>query len=387
MVKKLEDYEYMCPEPFTNLHTGAYGNYLPCCVMDYKELYEREKNEMYDTKNHTIEEWFNSAFIKKLRKAFKENNKDFLKGICKNCIKSEQSGVRSHREWYLERFMKDEFVHKKEELEKIIHEESFPTFLHCVNADSIGGALCNLSCNMCNEASSTKWNSEAIKLKEMDYMIPLAKNYKNFYKDLEKFEIIEFKMTGGEPLLVEKHYEIMSKLSKDTIIRIITNGTVNPTRLIKILKDFKQVIINVSVEGVKEVSEYIRHGSNFDTVLKHYDMMQEVFHTVSFTLTINALNIARIPELLKLRKGHAGSPVTNNFYSVSSIPDDIKELYLNKLYESGNIDLIKYLESAKYNEEDMWEMLRHCKRRDRLRGTNLVDVFPEWKDYYETCNG
>ena len=143
----------------------------------------------------------------------------------------------------------------------------------------------------------------------------------------------------------------------------------------------------MSVEGVKEVSEYIRHGSNFDTVLKHYDMMQEVFHTVSFTLTINALNIARIPELLKLRKGHAGSPVTNNFYSVSSIPDDIKELYLNKLYESGNIDLIKYLESAKYNEEDMWEMLRHCKRRDRLRGTNLVDVFPEWKDYYETCNG
>ena len=39
-------------------------------------------------------------------------------------------------------------------------------------------------------------------------------------------------------------------------------------------------------------------------------------------------------------------------------------------------DLIKYLENAEYNETDMWKMLRHIKRRDRLRGTNLLDVFP-----------
>ena len=47
---------------------------------------------------------------------------------------------------------------------------------------------------------------------------------KSFYGDIsiknsKKFEIVEFKMTGGEPLLVEKHYEIMSKLKKDTIIK------------------------------------------------------------------------------------------------------------------------------------------------------------------------
>ena len=81
------------------------------------------------------------------------------------------------------------------------------------------------------------------------------------------------------------------------------------------------------------------------------------------------------------------APVTNNFYSVNSIPDDIKEIYLNKLYEEGATDLINYLEHAEYNETDMWKMLRHLKRRDRLRKTNLLDVFPEWKKYYENCNG
>ena len=59
----------------------------------------------------------------------------------------------------------------------------------------------------------------------------------------------------------------------------------------------------------------------------------------------------------------------------------------NKLYEEGATDLIKYLENAEYNETDMWKMLMHIKRRDRLRGTNLLKVFPEWKEYYETCNG
>ena len=98
------------------------------------------------------------------------------------------------------------------------------------------------------------------------------------------------------------------------------------------------------------------------------------------------LNISRIPELLKLRK--FTQVFVNNEFLLNSIPYEIKEIYLNKLYEEGaNINLIKYLENAEYNETDMWKMLRHIKRRDRLRGTNLLDVFPEWKEYYETCNG
>lgn len=388
MVKKLEDYEWICPEPFTNLYTNVIGYYNPCCAIASGELYENFGNELYKTDKHSIQDYYNSSFVKKFRKAIKENNKDFFKDICKNCIKSEKAGLRSHRQWYLERFTKDELKHKKEELEKIIHEESAPTFLHSVEALSVGGNTCNLACNMCSEGASSKYNSEAVKLGEFSFMFPKPKNYKNFYDDLKTYEILEFKFTGGEPLLVKDNYKLMLKQDKNTIIRIITNGTVNPEKLIKILDGFKKVIINVSAEGPEVVTNYIRHGSDFKVVLKHYDMMQKVWGgDVMFTATINALNIARIPELLKMRKGHAGSPVTNNFYSVNSIPDDIKEIYLNKLYEEGATDLINYLEHAEYNETDMWKMLRHLKRRDRLRKTNLLDVFPEWKKYYENCNG
>ena len=387
-MKKLEDYEWICSEPFTNLYTAPSGHYVPCCAIDYTELFKNYGSEILDTNENSIDDYFKSPFLKKMRKAMKENDRNFLKDICKNCIKSEEAGNRSHRQWYLQRFAKDEFKHKKKELEKLIHKESHPTFLHSVEALSVGGNICNLACNMCGSGCSSKFNSEAIKLGEEFKMQPQPINYKKFYDDLYKFNVLEFKFTGGEPLLIEKNYEIMSKQSRDTIIRIITNGTVDPSNLIKVLKDFDKVVINVSAEGPKDVTNYIRYGSDFDVVLKHYDMMQEIWRgDVMFTATINALNIARIPELLKLRKGHAGSPVTNNFYSISSIPYEIREIYLNKLYEEGATDLIKYLENAEYNETDMWKMLRHIKRRDRLRGTNLLKVFPEWEEYYETCNG
>ena len=387
-MKKLEDYEWICSEPFTNLYTAPSGHYVPCCAIDYTELFKNYGSEILDTNENSIDDYFKSPFLKKMRKAMKENDRNFLKDICKNCIKSEEAGNRSHRQWYLQRFVKDEFKHKKKELEKLIHKESHPTFLHSVEALSVGGNICNLACNMCGSGCSSKFNSEAIKLGEEFKMQPQPINYKKFYDDLYKFNVLEFKFTGGEPLLIEKNYEIMSKQSRDTIIRIITNGTVDPSNLIKVLKDFDKVVINVSAEGTKDVTNYIRYGSDFDVVLKHYDMMQEIWGgDVMFTATINALNIARIPELLKLRKGHAGSPVTNNFYSISSIPYEIREMYLNKLYEEGATDLIKYLENAEYNETDMWKMLRHIKRRDRLRGTNLLKVFPEWEEYYETCNG
>ncbi len=387
-MKKLEDYEWICPEPFTNLMTTTSGHYMPCCAMDYLSLFQNHGKELKTTEKDSIKKYFNSDFLKKLRKAMKENDKHFLKDICKNCIKSEEAGNRSHRQWYLQRFIQDEFTHKKQELERLIETESQPSFLHSVEALSVGGNYCNLSCNMCGEGCSSKYNAEAIKLGETKHMLPQPENYKKFYDDLNDYEILEFKFTGGEPLLVKKNYELMEKQSKNTIIRIITNGTVDPSKLIKILKDFEKVIINVSAEGPKDVTNYIRHGSDFDKVLKHYDMMQEVWgDDVMFTTTINALNISKIPELLRLRKGHAGSPVTNNFYSVNSIPDDIKEIYLQKLYEEGEYDLIKYLQNSEYNETDMWKMLMHIKGRDRLRGTNLLEVFPEWKKYYETCNG
>lgn len=391
MVKKLEDYEWICPEPFTNLKTSPIGQMMPCCVTTYEHYGSDIKNmDMSYVQNTSLKDYHKSDFIKLIKKALKENNKDILKQTCYTCIKQEECGQRSHRQYYLSKFRRGDFKIYKKKLEKIIDTEEYPDFLHTVELNCLTGNLCNNACHTCLKEYSSKYFAEQIKLKEIPKQTAIIKpeHNKEFLDEIAKTKILEFKFTGGEPLLGDTNYDVMRKLDKSTIIRIITNGTQDPTTLINILKDFKKVTINVSAEGVKDVSDYLRYPSDFNIVLKHYDMMQKVWgKEVMFTTTINALNIARITELLKLRKGHAGSLVVNNEYSLNSIPDDIKEIYLNKLYEDGATNLIGYLENAVYNETDMWKMLMHIKRRDRLRKTNLLDVFPEWKKYYENCNG
>ena len=120
------------------------------------------------------------------------------------------------------------------------------------------GNFCNLKCRICGSWSSSKWASESIDyykaegqtkeyIENSDHYRQLKmgqwprKNENNFWDDVEEIlsRVKYFEFTGGEPLLGNVNYDIMKKLNKSTIIRIITNGTQNPSRLIKTLKGFK----------------------------------------------------------------------------------------------------------------------------------------------------
>ena len=66
---------------------------MPCCAIDYTELFKNYGSEILDTNENSIDDYFKSPFLKKMRKAMKENDRNFLKGICKNCIKSEEAVI------------------------------------------------------------------------------------------------------------------------------------------------------------------------------------------------------------------------------------------------------------------------------------------------------
>jgi hypothetical protein len=74
-----------------------------------------------------------------------------------------------------------------------------------------------------------------------------------------------------------------------------------------------------------------------------------------------------------------------------NLPSDIKQQYLEKLgrhvivkEELNNIErMIKILESPQDSEADFWEGMKTLKKYDQVRNTNLVDLFPEFAEYYE----
>ena len=44
--------------------------------------------------------------------------------------------------------------------------------------------------------------------------------------------------------------------------------------------------------------------------------------------------------------------------------------------------LISYLENMPFNEKKHRSMMRDVQARDKHRGTNLLDLWPEWSPYY-----
>lgn len=399
--KKLEDYEWICPEPFTNIYSSTTGLYKPCCVSLGKNLPKYAKRKM-TTGNSSPLEFYNSDAMKLLRKSFRENNRAILDDVCSVCKDQEDAGITSHRQWYVSRF-NDEFNFKKKELERIIEEDCQPTFFHSMEFDALGGNLCNLTCLMCDSLSSSRYHSEAMKLGETESKKSLIriKPIDPVWEDLKTItsNLCELKLVGGEPLLCADTYKLMEMVKDPSkvILRIITNGTVNPDKFIEIAKQFKQVIVNISIEGVGEVNNYIRYPSKWETILANATKFTSMPNSnVIFVSTINAINIGRLYEIADLAPSliangvindyTMSSIVNNNFYSLRSIPAEVKEAYLDKLYENSKSaevqKLIKYLESVEHNEDDMIKLIRHIKRRDELRNTCLLDHFPEWENIY-----
>lgn len=401
-MKKLEDYHWICPEPFTNVYTTPNGTQVPCCSMfPSKEILKlfNKKDLHYSAETESHYDFWHSVPMKRLRKAMKYGGDDeILNALCNTCKLQEKSKNFSTREFYISRFSdRKSFAQKKEELEQIIDSEEYPTFHHSAEMNHIGGNVCNLSCNMCDGSISSTYDKESIKLGEKKFPEKsLVKKKNKFDEDLEEIvnKTVELKFTGGEPLIGTKVYDTMAlaKNPEEKIIRIITNATKSVDRFIEESKKFKSAIVNVSIEAIGDFNSYIRYPSDWNVILNNIEKLQSSHIELYITPTINAINVGRIYEIYEFFGDEIltnGSYVNNNFYTINSIPEDIKDQYLNKLYAYGKSKIvrntIKYLENSEYNEYDMYAMLSHIKRRDRHRNTNLLDHVPEWKKYYENC--
>ena len=81
-------------------------------------------------------------------------------------------------------------------------------------------------------------------------------------------------------------------------------------------------------------------------------------------------------------------------YTVSAIPLELRGQYIQNYYENpvdhyqnsryirDYMKLISYLENMPFDEKKHKSMMRDIQARDKHRGTNLLDLWPEWSPYY-----
>jgi len=414
---------FFCSQPFIHLYVPTYGFAHPCC------------STTINVKKHVSQTGLNGIWnqpeLSSLREEMANKNKERKNTLktCFRCIELENNGFKSERISYNNDLKEDKEY--QEELDKMVDfvinnpkkEYPIPKKIHTVQL-KIFGNYCNLKCLMCNPTDSSSVSEEWIALEEQtsqDQKISIEKrsgseipfnfpliNYQNNDIDKDEFwEIIKkskrIKLVGGETWLIKQYVQILEKCvkegwAKDKRIFAFSNnfGYPNMQYIYDLLKEFKKVTYKCSLELWGNKNDYIRYPSKWPEVYKNIKLISTLPNvSLGLAPTIGPLNIGYVDEFVKgaqeieTKKEINFHTITRpTWYTLKSVPPNLKEFYLDKLY-SNSYDILKqiekplqFLEDSDNDEFNQHIMISKIKARDKLRGDNILKYFPEWKPYF-----
>jgi MoaA/NifB/PqqE/SkfB family radical SAM enzyme len=395
--------ENFCVSPFIQLTTHPSGSYGPCPYLGGTQWKS-------DPSQVTITNQWNSSALTDLRKQFINNEKP---AICQRCWHEEDNGKRSLRRRFWEdstqttdffNLITPNLVAKiKNNIKENILD--LPIILTIKN-----GNVCNAKCRVCHPGDSSRWSEDTEKLFDIT-----GKKYYNIttnetnWTDQQLEEILtlstnlqRLELFGGEPTYNKKVIKLLNQLveqglSKNIVLYINTNGSVNIVEKIPNIKEFARVEIGVSLDGVKEQFNYIRHGLEYNQVIANIKLWQVYFkqHQVDYWIdsisTVDILNIYYLPELKQAVKEVLPlSPFWNllvqpEYLFIKNMPDHVKSAVIEKL--SGDVefaDLINVIRQPADLKE--WnKFLEVTSALDKIRDENFKETFSEFNSIIESA--
>lgn len=376
-----------CILPWIHLEATATGNVKPCCLYKFPiEVNEQRLN----LSNVSIKEVWTGKHMTDLRAQFL--NGETPKG-CSACWEMESVGKRSKREISNEWF--------KHRLDRWDGPLQMPTYL-----DLKLGTVCNLKCRSCSSFSSSKWAEDEIKINGK----PFNENLHSYWiqEDSLIWEEIEsllpnieyFDFTGGEPLLIKKHFEILKKcvdlkFSKNIKIHYNTNGTVMPTdEMFSIWKEFKEVTLMFSIDGIQKKFEYLRNPAKWNTLVKVFEKVltySNIHAPICYSVSIfNVLYMNEFINWFKSYNLHDDRLYFNlifgpEYLNVQNLPRDKKLKIKNYLentmtdYKWLNLKVNEVIDFMMKDSETLMlaEFIENTALIDNIRKESFENTFPE----------
>ena len=382
--------------PFTGLATREDGAIKVCC----------RSLPIGNIKNETLEQAWNGE---KMREVRRQVLSDERPDVCKPCFDLEDQGVQSLRQRHIANNIPESRVNLyPDALKSLTTDMTMPFELPTMEIKI--NNLCNLKCRMCNPLDSTQWKDwnsivEHYK-KEDNYLVKavedlgltkapyvgLFDNKKEWWDSLRKllphFKRVEF--AGGEPLMDPMHYKILDLLSengKNIEIKYATNGTVLGIKG-RWIKDywpkFKSVAVNVSIDGIDEVYEYVRSNGKFQDVVDNVRIMKNI-PTVSRIVgafTVQSNNIMQIDKVIdyflnKLEIVFYSHRVQYpRALSAQVLPKELKDKVISKLELMKD----KVKEYRLVKQHPVLEKITLQQIQDNINFLKARDLNKYWKD-------
>jgi len=116
--------------------------------------------------------------------------------------------------------------------------------------------------------------------------------------------------SGGEPLLREDIFELISFTKKNNLSACVTsNGClINEQAAIK-LNESGVNVVNISVEGTRKTHDFLRGSGNFDKAVSALDWLRKYKIESTVASTVSRHNYADLAYILEVAKNHGATTV------------------------------------------------------------------------------
>jgi len=388
-----------CILPWLHFYANPDGSVIPCCIADHHL-------HLGNLRQNSIEEIWNNDRFKNLRKKMMNGQRC---DECNACYISEDNGNFSSRQYYNEKFKK--YLNLVDETDN----EGFLNQLKLVYFDIRWSNICNFKCRTCSGTYSSSWALEDIKhgRNRTVHILAGGNNNDSLYEQLSPHfkDMEEIYFAGGEPLLTDKHFEMLEFLVDNNLtdieLRYNTNLSVLTYKNKSVLEywsNFKKINVYASLDSWGTRAEYIREGTEWDSIIFNIKSIKEnlphvnlqshsvisCFNVYTFTDFIDYLFEANLfsdmdfsPSVYNL--------INPNYYSFS-ILDDINKKNIKKKLQSkkynDNINqqieiIVNAIDNSIYDDNHRKTFISMTDYYDKIRNRDFKKTFPELNFLYD----
>ena len=409
--------------PFTGLATREDGAVKVCC----------RSHPIGFIQDQSLEEIWNGDNMKRIRKQVLTG---YRPPECEPCFSLEDQGVESLRLRHVNGSIPEARIKLYPmAVNKMNDDYTMPFEIPTMEIKL--NNLCNLKCRMCNPTDSTSWNdwqeveefydkennfiSENVRklnLIKKPYLDKFEDNpnwWDSFEKLLPYFRRVEF--AGGEPLMDPQHYRILDMLKpygKDIEIKYATNGTTFGIKGGRNVHEywpyFRSVAVNISIDGIGTVYDYIRGNGNWDEVVQNIQEFKKIPNVsrIVGAVAVQVSNVLTLDKMIECFLDELDIVFYTNMVkypsqlSIQVLPKYLKLLAIQRLefvkervpefryvkqnpillnLTLGQIEgVINYIKAV--DQSDKWEeCIEFNKKLDASRNQSFETVTPEFKRY------
>ena len=438
-IKPNEGNKTFCMAPWTHTFISPQMERRLCCASseeatNFKQYIDSQGPKNNGIRLQTLDQHWNSEYMKNVRLNLLAGNEI---PQCQTC-NHKLLNANVYRQ-HFNRFYRSQIDEAYDST-----DDSGATTMKVSSYDYRFSNLCNFTCRMCGDMLSSSWVSENKKhgraeqyeteklwerkdIKEQLQQFHDQTVVKEFMTAVENKTIKEFYWCGGEPLMWKIHWEAMQRvveLGYANSVYARYNSNMSRINFFKlnlfddILSKFSDWQINASIDGTKEIGEYVRTGLNYDKWLENMKYARRFVKnprqlqldlTVTFPGLFDLDNMYELHKELKipllLKKVFTFTP--DVYMSPLWIPKRLLTKLVNKAKlkvqnEKKNVFNLSYIEGLddllqhkcndeRYSKEICEQGWRYgkaeCERVDSIRGTDIKKILakdPEVLEWYKS---